>query len=506
MINAGIAAKPSISALFDTEHLKTDLKARSVRGGAATFLGQGASFFIRTASTVVLARQLTPADFGLVAMVTVVTEFAALFKDLGLSMATIQKPTITHTQVSVLFWVNVGISALVAVLTMALAPAVAWFYGDPRLTLITVVLAASFVFGGLTVQHQALLTRQMRFLALAGIQTSAILLGVIAAIVAAALGAGYWSLVFMQLVMAFSNMAGAWLLCRWRPGWPVRRSGAREMVAFGAHLTGSGIMNYFARNLGHVLIGRFCGSTTLGLYSKAYGLLLLPIAYIRGPLMAVTIPALSRIQDEAERYRSYYGKMVLLLSFLSMPLVAFLAVCSRSVIHLLLGDQWVEAGRMFQVLALTAFIQPVWSTSGAVMVSVGHSGRFLRFGIINGVVMIASFLIGIHWGALGVAVAYAIGSYATLFPLLSYAFAGSPVSIGTFVKGIERPFVASLAMVVPLVLVQSQLGARSDVVVIGCSLVVGLLGYFGTWLLIPGGASLLREFLSYTSLGVARIK
>jgi len=214
---------------FETEHLKLDLKGRSVRGGAATLAGQGGRFLIQMVSTVVLARLLTPADFGLIAMVTAVTGFAEFFKDLGLSMATVQKAEVTHEQVSVLFWVNVAMSVLIALITAALGPVIAWFYGDPRLATVTVALSLAFVFGGLTVQHQALLRRQMRFTALAIIPVIAMAAAVMAAIIAGSLGAGYWALVIMELTRAATSAAAVWLVCRWWPGLPTRGAGVPQL-------------------------------------------------------------------------------------------------------------------------------------------------------------------------------------------------------------------------------------------------------------------------------------
>ncbi len=148
---------------FDTEYLKADLKGRSVRGGAVTMAAQGIKFFLQIGSTVVLARLLTPEDFGLIAMVTAVTGFVMMFKDMGLSMATVQRAEIDHAQISTLFWINVVLSLAFMLLTATLAPAIAWFYSEPRLTWITLALAGAFIFSGFTVQHQALLRRQMNF-------------------------------------------------------------------------------------------------------------------------------------------------------------------------------------------------------------------------------------------------------------------------------------------------------------------------------------------------------
>src|SRR5579872_569550 len=152
---------------LSTEHLYKDLKGRSVRGGVLTLVSQGAQFVVQTISTVVLARLLTPADYGLVAMVTTITGLAQAFADLGLSEATIQREDISHDQVSNLFWINVGIGLALMVITVGLAPALAWFYREPRLKNIALVVSLTFLIGGLRVQHTALLKRRMQFVSLA---------------------------------------------------------------------------------------------------------------------------------------------------------------------------------------------------------------------------------------------------------------------------------------------------------------------------------------------------
>jgi len=488
------------SIFFDTEYLKADLKGRSVRGGTVTMVAQGAKFFLHTGSIVILARLLTPQDFGLIAMVTAITNFVMVFKDMGLSMATIQRAEINHAQISTLFWINTAIGFALALLTIALAPAIAWFFGEPRLTKVTVTLAGAFIFGGLTIQHQALLKRHMRFVRLGVIEVVGLLVGVATAIVAAWCGAGYWSLVFMQLAMAGTIAVGVWAASGWHPGWPRRRAGTMSMLTFGRDITGFSIINYFARNSDKILVGRFCGSGILGLYGKAYNLLMLPISQIRGPLTSVAVPALSRIQDDPKRYKSYYTKLILLLSFISMPLIVFLAISSRSIIHLLLGEQWLGASSIFQILAITAFIQPVWSTVGLVLLSLGQSGRYLRFGIFNSLVVVTSFAVGIRWGVIGVASAYAVASYLILFPSLWYCFRRTPISIAAFLKAIVRPIMASLTMALFIFLAHPFLVKQLDIVVVCTNFTIGFSAYFLLWSLMPGGMQILRDFRGYSKL------
>jgi len=486
--------------LFETDHLQADLKGRSVRGGAATMVAQGVKFFLEMASMVVLGRLLTPEDYGLIAMVITVTGFVTMFKDLGLSMATVQKATVNHDQISTLFWINVALSSGIVVITASLAPAIAWFYGEPRLTWITLVMASSFIFGGLTVQHQALLRRQMRFVSLAVIQVISLLISITAAIIAAWFGMGYWALVIMYLAETISFFIAVWVACRWCPGIPVRRSGVREMLAFGGNVTGFNIIHYLFRNLDNILIGKFCGPLSLGLYSKAYKIMMLPLTQIRTPLNMVALPALSSLQKQPIRFSKYYAKLVSFIAFASMPLVAFLAVCSDNIIRLLLGNQWLGASLIFQVLALAAFIQPVTGTRGVVLLSLGQSGRYLKWGVLQSIFTAVSFIIGLRWGAIGVAISFTISNYLLLFPSLWYCFRLTPISTIAFLKAISGSTIASFFMVVVVYFCSLSLVGQPDIIIIVICFASGLFTYFLAWFLIPNGIERLREIHDVFSL------
>jgi PST family polysaccharide transporter len=485
---------------FDTEHLKTDLKGRSVRGGAVTMTAQVAKFLLQTGSTVVLARILTPQDYGLIAMVTAITGFVAMFKDMGLSLATIQKTEINHLQVSTLFWINVAVSIVLALILVAIAPIISWFYSEPKLTGITLVLAGTFIFSGLTVQHQALLRRQMRFSTLAMVEIGSMAAGITTGIILAWYGAGYWALVGLSAATALSNVVLVWFFCEWRPGLPVRRSGVRSMIAFGGHLTGFGIVNYFARNFDQILLGRFCGANVLGLYSRAYNIMMLPISQVREPLNAVAIPALSHIQNEPVRYKKYYIKLVTLLAFITMPLTVLLFVCADEVIGLLLGSKWLGAVSIFKVLAVAAFIQPVVTTVGLVLISLGQSKRYFTVGTINSIIIVISFILGLPWGAIGVAIAYTIASYVMSVPVSWYCFRRSPISLTDFFSAISRPVIASIITGFVVFSVRSYLANFSDAFSFVLSLIIGLLTYIVVLIFIPGGLPFLQELSSYRSL------
>ena len=486
---------------FNTEHLKADLKGRSVRGGAVTMIAQVGKFVLQMGSTVVLARLLLPEDYGLIGMVTVIINFAGLFKDLGLSTATIQKAEINHKQVSTLFWINFVISCATALVVAALAPVVASFYKEPRLTWITLALASSFIFSGLTVQHQALLRRRMSFTSLAKIEIISMLVGVVTAMISAWYGLGYWALVLMQIATSIANAVGVWVACSWRPGVPLRRSGIRTMLAFGGNMTGFNLVNYFSRNLDNVLIGQYWGPQQLGLYAQAYKLVLLPIQQINSPITNVALPALSSLQGEPEKYRRYYYKAILLITTLGMPIVAFMFASADKLIFLILGKQWLDAVPIFRFLMPAAFIGTFNVATGWVYASLGRTDRQFRWGIVSSMIDVIVFLISIRWGAIGVAIGYSLSLSITQVPRFIYCYKGTQLLFIELISTLSRPAFASLTAAALVIIINQLLSSNINILVglfLDCLLYCLL--YFGIWMVLPNGKKTLSDILQVIKL------
>ena len=465
--------RESENKFLNRQILLSDLKRMSIRGGAATFAGQGTKFVLNLGSTIILARMLSPQDFGLIAMVTAVTGFILVFKDMGLSMATVQFTEINHSQISTLFWINVGTGATLTLITLALAPAVAWFYEDPRLIGVTFALSTAFIFGGLTIQHQAILRRQMRLTTVATIDVVSIIAGILTAIICAWSGLGYWALVWMQIITAVANAAGVWIASGWRPKRPVRRSGVRPMLAFGGYLTGFSFLNYFARSFDNLLIGRYYGAQSLGFYSRAYSLLLTPIGQIVAPITSVAVPALSRLQNDPERFRNYYLKAIKLIAYLTMPMVVCMGVLSNEIIELVLGRKWIEASPIFMILAVSALWQPIGGTVGWVYVSLGQTRRMFAWACIAVPLTVLSFLIGIPWGAIGVAISYSILNCILIYPEFVFALKRSPIRVIDVFSNIYTPLALSIIMGLAIAIVHPHLLEFGLIWTILGSLVVG---------------------------------
>ena len=447
----------------------------------------------------VLARILLPEIFGLVAMVTALTGFIEMFKDLGLSAATIQRKEITHAQVSALFWINTCVGIGICLLISASSFLIARFYGDPRLVHITIALSIGFIFGGMTVQHQALLRRQLRFGTIAWVQVVSTLMGILVAVGMALKGYGYWALVAREVIRNVFLAAGTILMSRWIPGLPAWGTSVRSLLRFGGDITGYNIVWYASRSIDQILIGKYAGAATLGLYRQSAQLMDLPINQLKYPVLYVGEPALSSLQNDRSRYRAYYAKLVSVLAFASMPLVVYLWVYAEPIIRILLGDKWIGSVVFFKILALPAFIQPVLATTGAVMITSGQSRRYFYLGLANALTLVLALGTGIRWGATGVVIAYTIHTYALLIPTIFYSFRGTHVDFRLFLDSIRLPIVSSFFMGVLLTIFLSMMSDMNLLLNASLSLLVAGGAYLGFWAAWPGARPLLKEYLTYPS-------
>jgi PST family polysaccharide transporter len=474
---------------FDSKNLDKDLKAKSIKGGISTSLSQFIRFGLSLVSTFVLARMLLPEDFGLVGMVTAFTGLANIIQDMGLSTAVIQKEKITHHQVSNLFWINILICCVIGCLFALFSPLiVSLYHQDSRLYPIILSYAAGIAIGGFAIQHNALMNRKMFFTDLAKVNILATLCSVICGIIAALAGLGFWSIVILNISANIFNACFMWFLCDWRPSFPVKKQRIRDFVQFGAGISGFNIINYFSRYSDDILIGHSLGAIAVGFYSKAYQLLMLPINQLRTPLMTVAIPAMSKLQNEPDRYVNYYRKYIFLLAFFSMPLVACLAVFSKELIIIVLGRQWLPSSSIFMVLAIAGFIQPVSSSSGLVMISTGQTKKFFIIGCISSALIVLGFFIGIRWGVIGTAVSLVITTYLLIIPVLHFAFKTTPLKITDFFQEISLPVLHTVVMCAFLIVARMTLkNVLPDILTFICISPLGMVFYYFSWKLYTLG-------------------
>ena len=431
------------SIIFDNDTQEGEFKDTVVKGSVATGMSQGLSMGFTIISAVVLARLLTPDEFGLVGMVNVFVNFLFIFKDIGLSNATIQKEEITRSQISTLFWINSMISLSLGLIMVGFGPLVAKFYGRSELTAIMAVLAISFVVEGFTIQHTALLRRHLRFTAVAIADILSRFSFLITAIIMALLGYSYWSLVGGHIVRSMVLLGFTYYYCPWIPGRMRKGTGVRGMIRFGGHVTIGNILAYLARNLDRILIGKLYGAAALGLYSKAYQLLMQPLTQVKYPLQHLSLPVLSSLQKEPERYRSYFSKLLDISISIALPVSVYCFLESEFIIRVVLGEDWMEAAPVFRILAIGGIFVSASFLPGLALLSHGYSKKYMQLLIVVSVIQSLSFVAGSPFGITGIAKAYTVSSFLVLIPMIIISFKGTFVKARMFFLTILWPLLSA---------------------------------------------------------------
>lgn len=483
---------------FDSDHIINDLASKSARGGTITLVSQGVLFVLTFFRIVILARLLTPEDFGIVGMVAVTVGFAAIFKDAGLSIATIQKDNVTLEQISNLFWINLLVSLFLAIVICAIAPLVATFYERPELTEVTAAFSFSFFIQGITVQHDALLHRNMRFMALGLTNVASSCIALLVAITLALYGWNYWALIVSMITFSLISLLITFFFCPWIPGKPRKQTELRSIIRFGSHITVFNFFNYFSRNGDDILIGKFIDADALGLYANAYRIVQLPIQFLRGPITKVTIPACSRIHENNQQIRSYARKYSFILAFFGMPLMMLVFLLSKDAIVLVLGEPWLPMDPMLKLFALVGFIQTPANVKGMMLLSCGRSREYMYQGIGVAVITILSFVIGLQWGAVGIAASYTISVYLIQLPTLYYASRFTPLNIVDFLDSIYHPAFASIISGILLLWFSSAFSFHSEIIKLLVMIPFFLIAYMLSFIIFPRGIELLRYDLMAT--------
>ncbi|MDR6971745.1 lipopolysaccharide biosynthesis protein [Leifsonia shinshuensis] len=404
------------------------LGRRAARGAAVTLGAQGGKVVVQVASVVVLARLLSPHDYGLIAMVVAIIGVGELFRDFGLSSASIQAPVVTRGQRSNLFWVNAAIGAVLTAAVFSGAGLIALGFHQPDLVPIAHALAFTFLINGLGTQYRADLVRRMRFnaVALADIVAPFLALGV--AVGSALAGWGYWALVAQQLTQATVLLVVLVISGRWLPGLPRRDAPIGAFVAFGWNMLASQLVSYISNNIDNILVGARFGASALGVYSRAFQLLMTPLNQVRIPLTTVALPVFSRLQDDKERFGEWLCRGQLALGYTVVAGLALVAGASEPLTSLLLGAQWGEAAPILRLFAIAGIFQILAFVGYWAYVSRGLTGALLRYSLVSAAIKIVCIVIGSFGGVLGVAIAYAIA------PALSW-----PLSLWWLARNTEVP-------------------------------------------------------------------
>lgn len=384
-----------------------DLRSKTIAGLSWSFMGQIIKQVMQFGINVALAHLLLPADFGLVAMASVFMNLALIIADMGVSSALIQRKDVTEAHWSSAFWLNIVFGTALTTFFCLSSPLIAGFYGHPELSPIFFVLSFNFFISSFTIVQQSRLTRDMEFYALMIRDILAVFLAGAVAIFLAFKGWGVWSLVMQMLVSTTINNLLLWGSSSWRPGFVFSIPALRDFFGFSASLTGFQVVNYFARNLDQLLIGKFLGSEVLGYYSLAYKLMMLPLQNISWVFSKVMFPALSKVQDEYERLQRAYIRMLRSISILTFPLMTLLFILAPQMIRVIYGDKWSAVIDLVRVLCFCGMFQSLGTMSGLIYQSVGKTNLQLKMGILNTTIVFLTLLFCIQYGLYAVTVGYA---------------------------------------------------------------------------------------------------
>jgi O-antigen/teichoic acid export membrane protein len=421
------------------------LRRTAVRGAGVTIFAGGVSFVVQMASTLVLARLLTPADFGVVTMVTTFSLLLCSFGLNGFTEAILQREEVTHRLASNLFWINIGAGVFLTGTFAALGPLLARFYHDPLVARVTVGMSLTIIVASFSVIHLALLNRAMRFTAVSINSVVSRVVAVVSSIVFALWGWGYWALVGGYVAQQLSTTVGAWLICRWTPGLPQRTPGTGASVRFALNVYSHFAFSYFSGNTDNLLVGWRYGAQALGFYKKAFDLFYLPANQLLSPMSAVVIASLSRSNKDRAQYQRYFLAGISFLAFLGMGIGADFTLVGKDLIRIVLGPGWEETGRIFLFFGPGIGIMLLYNTHGWIHLSIGRPDRWFRWGVFEFLCTVGLFLIALPWGPAGIALAWTTSYFVLMLPAFWYA--GAPIGIGLrpFLNVVWRFFAASVA-------------------------------------------------------------
>ena len=436
-----------VGVYFEDHKYSRDLGRLALRGGTVSVAMQYGNGVLQLVGSIVLARLLVPEDFGLVAIVTVLTSFAPLLVDLGLGDATTQRSKITRSQVSCLFWLSSGIGLAVAVVVAACCPLIAWVFREPRLETIALYFAITFVLFGVSNQHLALLRRTMQFARISKIGILSTLIGVAIAILMAICGFGYWALVLRPIASSLCIAIGAWLVCPWKPGFPVIDNEVRAMVRFGLHVVGVSVTYSVARAVDRIALGLFYRPDEVGYYQNASTLYEYSILQPLNQLHTVGSAALSKLRSNPNALAQKYETALSAIAFFVMPAAAILSVTAQDLTVILLGEKWRAAGLLLSIIALRGIFHVVECSQGWLHLSIGRADRWRNWAVVSFIVQVVTVLGGLPFGGTGVAVAVVMTSLLLAVPSISYA--GHPIGIGAalVIRAVGRQLIGAITTV-----------------------------------------------------------
>ena len=383
------------------------LTHKTASGVAWISLFQIARQLLQVGSVSVLARRVPPSAYGLVAMAVVIVALLETVRDAGIGTALVREREVSEDLAATVFWLTCGLGILIALIMIAVSWPAARFFHEPQVATVLQFLSIGFFVGTIGVVPLSMLNREMAFRKVALAQTAGAISGTVVAVTVALAGGKVWSLVSGSIATTTVATLVIWIASPFRLKTVFRPVDARHMLSFGLNLSGFNVLNYFSRNADNLLVGKFLGSVPLGFYQMGYMLMTYPIQNFAGVVTQVVYPALSKIQDDRERFRTAYLRTCRLIGLLTFPLMLGLAVTAQPFVRVLLGPRWMPVAGLLIVFAPLGAAQSIYTTVGLIYNTQGRPDLQFRWSMFASVMYVGSFALGLRWGILGVAGCYA---------------------------------------------------------------------------------------------------
>lgn len=358
----------------------------------------------------ILARLLTPADFGLIALVTSIMPFLQIFADAGISNAIIHHQDISQEQLSSLYWLNVGVSFFLALLIVAFSPLVAHWYGHPQMMLLLLLAGCTLVVGSLAQQIRVMAQKNLRFEKLAKIELSAVCVGFMVSVTAAYNGAGVYSIVFGSLVTAIVGCTLVWnrLADGWRPQFCFEIIGIRHFLSFGGYMIGNNLANTFNSQIDIMLGGKILGPQAIGLYSMPRDFNL-RIAGVINPIVTnVGFPVMAKAQHDKELLKRVYLQTMRMTASANFPVYCMLALFAPEIVHVLLGNKWLDAIPLLQIFSVWGLVRSTGNPVGSLLMACGRADLSFKWNLALLIIMPPVIWASSRYGVTGLALAMTV--------------------------------------------------------------------------------------------------
>lgn len=408
--------------------MSNSLKQKTVKGVIWSTLERFSVQGIQFVVMIIMARMLTPNDYGLVGMLAVFIAVSQSLVDSGFSQALIRKQDRTETDNSTVFYFNIIVGFILYGLLFASAPFIADFYNEPQLTAITRVIGLSVLFNSLVVVQRALLTINIDFKTQAKAALTAAIISGILGIWMAASGYGVWSIVAQQLANLGINTLLLWILSHWRPSLIYSWKSFHELFGFGSKLMVSGLIDTIYRNIYLIVIGRVFSAADLGYYTRAHQFTDFPSSNVSGIIQRVTYPILCSIQNENERLSDVYRRFLRLSAFIVFPLMMGLAAVAEPLVLTLLKEQWLFAATLISIICFSMMWYPIHSINLNLLQVKGRSDLFLKLEIYKKIVGIIILCITLPMGLIAMCVGSFFSSMIAL--IINTYYTGKLINVG----------------------------------------------------------------------------